>query len=334
MIDPRFYSVKGPLCLGHLLDGLAVDTPDPKFNDVMITAPSALAGSKTGDITFLGSKKNLPQLDKSKASACFVTEDLAPMVGARHILPIISKHPRAHFSRTIDRLVVPHPTRGIGVTIHPNANIHATAVIGDGAAIEEGAVIGPYAVIGAGVHIGANTRIDAHCVVEFCEIARECRVKSGAIIGGRGFGVDADERGLVDIAHIGRVIIGERVSIGSGSCIDRAQLGDTRLGDDVKIDNLVQIAHNVTIGAGTMIAAQTGISGSCVIGKGVIMGGSVGLADHLTIGDGVVIAARSGLMHNIPAGEKWGGTPAMPMRDFMKTVAATRRLIKPKKTKG
>lgn len=342
MIDPRFYSDTGPSCLADLIDGLSITLPHEKFQDEMISAPSALADSLPGQISFLGSKKYIAQLTTAKATACLVPEFLASAVGETHILPLISEHPRAHFSRIIDRLVAPKTiaTPNSGVNVHPDAlvhkdaNVHPTVVIGAGAVIEMGCTIAPYVVIGAGVNIGAYSKIDAHAVVEFADIGTHCHIKSGAIIGGRGFGVDGDEFGLVDIAHVGRVTIGDHVSIGSATCIDRAQLGDTALGNYVKIDNQVQIAHNVVIGARSMIAAQTGISGSCTIGKGVIMGGAVGLADHLIVGDGAQITARSGVMHNIPAGEKWGGVPAMPMQDFLKSVAATRRLIKPKPNKN
>jgi len=122
------------------------------------------------------------------------------------------------------------------------------------------------------------------------------------------------------------------VSIGSQSCVDRGQLTDTILGHDVKLDNLVQVGHNVTIGAGTVIAGHVGIAGSCVIGKNVQMAGNVGVADHITIGDKVTLVARAGVMHDIPAGETWSGTPAMPFREHLRIVNATHNLVKkPKK---
>ena len=342
MVDARFYSDKGPSCLADLIDGLSIGLPDSKFEDEMISAPAVLAGSLPGQVAFLASKKHIKELDTAKATACLVPEDLASAVGQKHILPLITKYPRAHFSRIIDRLVTPKSIAASdeGPNIHPDAivhkdtTVHTTAIIGPGAIIERGCHIAPYAVIGAGVHIGANSEIGSHAVIKFADIGTHCHIKPSAVIGGRGFGVDGDELGLVSIAHIGRVIIGDRVAIGSATCVDRAQFGDTYIGDDVKIDNQVQVAHNVVIGAGSMIAAQTGISGSCTVGEGVIMGGNVGLADHLHIGDGVQIAAKSGVMHNIPAGEKWGGLPAMPMRDYLKSVAAIRRLVKPKSPKN
>ena len=133
---------------------------------------------------------------------------------------------------------------------------------------------------------------------------------------------------MVKVPQLGRVVIGDDVEIGANTTIDRGALADTVIGKGTKIDNLVQIGHNVTLGQYCIIAAQTGISGSCTIGNGVLMGGQVGLADHLNIGDGAQIAAGSGLMHDIPVGEKWGGSPAKPVKQWLREVAALTRLTK------
>ena len=185
--------------------------------------------------------------------------------------------------------------------------------------------------MGSEMCIRDRSNIGSHTTLECCIIGEHCTIKPGARIGTSGFGMDADENGIIDLPHFGRVIVGDRVSIGAQTTIDRGQLGDTIIGDDVKIDNLVQIAHNVTIGAGSMIAGLVGISGSCVIGQGVLMGGSVGLADHITVGDGARLAARAGVMHNVPAGETWSGIPAVPIRDHMRMIAATKKMIAKKK---
>ena len=169
------------------------------------------------------------------------------------------------------------------------------------------------------------------CIRDSAIIGEDCHIKANAVIGGAGFGIASDETGLIDIPHIGRVIIGDRVSIGSQTCVDRGQLGDTILEDDVKIDNLVQIAHNVVVGARTVMAGHVGVSGSCRIGSGVQLGGNVGLADHINVGDGASVAARAGVMHDIPAGEVWSGIPAMPIREHMRLISATRKLIKKSK---
>ena len=330
MLDSRFYKAHGPISLAELITELNVDLPDARFGDEQITCGATLSLSKPGQVCYLDNKRHSDQVNSAKATACFVPEKLAGLIGTKHIIPLISNTPRAHFGRVLGKLVSKlHFDEGVGnVAIAKSAKVHPSAIIGDGAIINDEVVIGAYAIIGPGVKIGARTVIGSHTNIECTILGSDCKIKSGAMIGGAGFGVSSDERGLVDIPHIGRVIIGDRVSIGSQTCLDRGQLGDTVLEDDVKVDNLVQIAHNVSIGAGTVIAGHVGISGSCIIGKNVQMGGNVGLADHINVGNGASIAARSGVMHDIPEGEIWSGIPAMPIRDHMRMVSATRKLVK------
>jgi UDP-3-O-[3-hydroxymyristoyl] glucosamine N-acyltransferase len=330
MLDPRFYKSNGPIPLLALIEGLDVDL-DPHFYDVPLNVPNALLSSKEGDLVFFENKRLKEQIETAKATACLVTAALAPLVSEKRIIPIISKAPRAHFARMCQKLVGFDADKKASM-ISDKAQIHSTAIIGDGVTIDKNVQIGPYAVIGNGVSIQENTIIGPHVSLSYCQIGRDCRVKASSVIGGAGFGIASDEKGLIDLPHLGRVIIGDRVSIGSQSCLDRGQLGDTVLSDDVKIDNLVQIAHNVTIGRGSMLAGHVGISGSCTIGNYAQIGGNVGLADHVIIGDKVKIAARSGVMHNIPDGEVWSGYPAMPIREHMRVVSATRKLAqRPKK---
>jgi UDP-3-O-[3-hydroxymyristoyl] glucosamine N-acyltransferase len=334
MIDARFYISSGPITLADLVEGMAAELPDAKFGEEEVSAGGILSKSLPGQICFLDNKRRKDQALTAKATACFVTDRLADIIGEQHIIPIITKTPRAHFARAMQQLATPKSlaTAEGAAKIAKNAHVHSAAVIGAGAIIDEGAEIAPYAIIGPGVHIGSGTVIGSHADIRCAVIGKDCKIKPSAVIGGAGFGVTGDEHGMLDIPHLGRVIMGNRVSIGSQSCIDRGQIGDTIIGDDVKIDNLVQIAHNCHIGKGTVIAGHTGISGSCHVGEGVQMGGNVGLADHLTIGDGASIAARAGVMHDIPAGEVWSGIPAMPIREHMRLVSATRKLIqKPKK---
>lgn len=334
MLDSRFYITSDPISLGEILAPLEAQIADVKFSDEMISGVAQLAASQPGQISYLESKRHKAKLATAKATACFVTEALAPLVSERHIVPIISKYPRAHFARVAARLASTQvmPSDAGAPHIDPSARVHSTAIIGAGAQIGANVEIAPYAVIGTGVQIGCSSFIGAHSHIEYAVIGKHCRIKAQAVIGGAGFGIASDENGILDIPHIGRVIIGNRVSIGSQSCVDRGQLGDTILGDDVKVDNLVQIAHNVTIGAGSVMAGHVGISGSVSIGRGVQLGGNVGLADHISIGDGASIAARSGVMHDVPAGQVWSGIPALPIREHMRIVSATRRLVKkPKK---
>ena len=325
-MDPQFYALKGQLTLAELVEGLHVEL-DPHFYEEIIFAPSKLTSAKAGQVSFFQDKRRASDLKYCEATACFVTKSLAPYLGDKHIIPIISATPRAHFARACQKLVSTFSNTTPPI-IPQSASIDQTAVISPGVTLGENIRIGAYSVIGQGVSIGSNTVVENHVSISFTNLGQDCRVKSGAVIGGAGFGIAKDESGIIEIPHLGRVMIGNRVSIGSQTCIDRGQLGDTHINDDVKIDNLVQIAHNVKIGAGSMLAAHTGISGSCIIGENVQMGGNVGLADHLTIGDNVSIAARAGVMHDIPAGEVWSGIPAMPIREHMRLISATRKLVK------
>lgn len=332
MLDDRFYVAHGPLTIADIIEGLDVSRLDPPFLDAEITHPSSLEGATLGALSFIQTKKALAGLETCRATACFVSEELAEHVGTKHIIPIISATPRAHFARASARLATLKRWHDAGANpkIASSAKIHSTATICAGAVIGARAVVGPNSVVGPGCIIGDDCEIEENVSLKSAVLGPACVVKSGSVIGGRGFGIEGDVQGIVNIPHFGRVIIGERVQIGANCCVDRGQLGDTVLSDDVKLDNLVQIAHNVSIGPGSCLAAHTGISGSCTIGRNVMMGGAVGLADHLTIGDDVRIAARSGLMHDIPDGETWGGFPAQPIKKFMREVAYLRRTASPK----
>jgi UDP-3-O-[3-hydroxymyristoyl] glucosamine N-acyltransferase len=189
-------------------------------------------------------------------------------------------------------------------------------------------VIAPGAVIGPGVRIGRDCVIGASATIVHALIGDKVIIHAGARIGQDGFGYLPGATGHGKVPQVGRVIIMDGAEIGANTTIDRGAIRDTVIGEGTKIDNLVQIAHNVEIGRHCVLAAHTGISGSCTIGDYVMMGGRVGLADNLTVGTGAMIGAAAGVMHDVPAGEKWVGTPAMPMKEFFKNVAAVRRLAR------
>jgi UDP-3-O-[3-hydroxymyristoyl] glucosamine N-acyltransferase len=309
MIDPRFYTLRdGGISLAELCARLDLAAPDGSFADTLIRQPAPLAGSQPGDVCFLESKRHVSALETANASACFVPQNLADQVAARHIIPILCKAPKYQLARATDLLVQPSD---IQTDIAPTADIHPSVHIGAGVSIADGVKIGPNSVITNAI-IGRDTSIGA-CTV----------------IGGSGFGVAIGPGGSVlPVPHVGRVIIGERVRIGSNVCVDRGQLGDTKIANECQIDNLVQVAHNCVLERGCILAGRVGLSGSCHIGEGVMMGGSAGLADHITIGAGARLAAFAGVMHDVPAGETWSGIPAMPIRDHMRIVAQAKRAIK------
>lgn len=212
--------------------------------------------------------------------------------------------------------------------IGQNVCIGAFCVIGENARIADGCVLGTNVVIGNGVTLGQNVVIDSHVVIYHdCTLGDECRVHAHATIGADGFGFAPKKQGWQRIAQLGRVVIGKRVRIGANTCIDRGAIDDTVIGDDVIIDNLVQIAHNVKIGQGSAIAAKTGIAGSTTIGKGCIIGGAVGIAGHLTIADGVVLTGRTFVTKSISqAGSYSSGTTAMPTADWRRAAVKFRQM--------
>lgn len=325
MVDTRFYINSGPIALAELLHGLDVDFLEGQFCDMEISnaAPVHLAG--VGDISYFESKKKNVSLDSCGASACFVHPDNAGLVGAHNSLAVLSKHPRADFARALSALYSCVAYGDAPVSI-PGVTLGAGVVIGANAKIGAGSSIGANSVIGPGVTIGENCTIGANVVIEFSNLGKGCIVQHGAVIGGSGFGVAAGAKGGVDIPHMGRVTIGNNVSIGCSCTIDRAMFGDTRIGDGCKFDNLVHIAHNVQIGAHSMFAAHVGIAGSTVIGSGVMIGGMAGVSDHITIGDGAVLSGASSTMHDVPAGEVWSGFPALPIRQHMRQIGILRKL--------
>jgi len=249
--------------------------------------------------------------------------------------------PRLVFILAAERLYQEKRLNGLAGPILPGAPdaapvigegtvIDKTAVIGPGVSIGRGSWIGPHVSIGPGCTIGQDCEIEAGVSISHADLGAGCRLLPGVRIGQAGFGVHHADGKIVRVPQLGAVRIGNSVEIGANSCVDRGALRNTIIGDGTKIDNLVQIAHNVRIGRNCVIAGRTGISGSCVIGDGVSMGGSVGLADHIHIGNGARLAANAGVMHDVPAGQSWGGIPAKPLREFMREVAIVSKLAKNK----
>jgi UDP-3-O-[3-hydroxymyristoyl] glucosamine N-acyltransferase len=218
--------------------------------------------------------------------------------------------------------------------IHPSAELEPGVVLGPGVMVGEGAQIGrgtwlgPGAVVGPGVAIGRDGWIGARAVIGFALIGDRVRIHAGAVIGEPGFGAAPGPRGVVDLPQLGRVILQDNVTVGANACIDRGAFEDTVVGENTKIDNLVQIAHNVVIGRNCLLAAYTGISGSTVVEDGCVFGGRAGITDHIVIGKGARIAAAAGVMKNVPAGESWGGSPARPVKLWLRETALMARLAR------
>jgi len=302
----------------------------------VITGISDLRSAQPDQVSFLANAKYEPDARASRAAAILVSPKDSPRFSFTRI---VVESPSAAFGK-ISALFAPAPIRD-EPGIHPSAVVAPDAVMGDGVSIQA------HAVIAAGVRIGARAVVGANCFIgeqtmigddtrlyplvtirERSVIGARVIIHSGAVIGSDGFGYNFDPKTgrHVKIAHTGHVQIDDDAEIGANTTIDRGRFGKTHIGEGVKIDNLVQIAHNVIIGAHSIIVSQTGISGSTSLGRYVTLAGQVGLAGHLTVGDKATITAQSGLNKDVPAGATLAGHHAMPIRESLKVEALTRRL--------
>jgi UDP-3-O-[3-hydroxymyristoyl] glucosamine N-acyltransferase len=299
-----------------------------------LTGVATLDSAGPGEITFLSNPKYRGRLAGTRASAVIV----GPGDRAAAAIPhIVSDNPYAYYARTVALF---HPEPAIKPGIHPFAQIDATAnvdataeigafvVIGAGATVARGAKIGAHCVLGERVSIGEATRLNPRVTVyDDCAIGARCVLHSGVVIGADGFGMARDAGRWVKIPQVGRVRIGDDVEVGANTTIDRGALDDTVIEDGVKLDNQIQIAHNCVIGAHTVIAGCTGISGSVTVGRNCLIGGGVGLVGHISICDNVTVSGFTFITKNITQpGTYTSGFPAMPHAEWLKNVVHLRRL--------
>ena len=333
MPDPRFYHRAGPFRLGDIAGRCGARLAADADADALIHDISAIDTAAAGEIVYFADPAYGVALASSRCGACVTTAELAAHVSGRPVL--VTDDPRGAFS-VIAGLFYPPTPRPIPQTgniasdavLGTQAYVAPGAVIGAKAVIGARTVIGANAVIGAGVVIGDDCRIGANTTLAYCLVGSRVIVHPGVQIGQDGFGFVQAREGHRKVPQLGRVMIGDDVEIGANSAIDRGVAGDTVIGAGTKIDNLVQIAHNVEIGCRCIIVSQVGISGSCKIGDGVVIGGQVGLADHVTVADGAQIAAKTGVMRDIGPGEVVMGYPARPIRQFWREIAALSRLTR------
>jgi len=301
-------------------------------------APLDRAGSK--DLTFLDNPRYADALSRSRAAAVLAPKRYAALA-PEGVVALIVRDPYRAFAHVLARLypdaMRPTPLfaeSGIsaGASVHPLARLEQGvtvdpgAVIGARVEIGAGAVIGANAVIGAGVRIGRRSVVGANASVSHALIGDRVILHPGVRIGQDGFGFAMGAKGHLKVPQVGRVIIQDDVEIGANTTIDRGANRDTVIGEGSKIDNQVQIAHNVVIGRHCVIVAQAGISGSTTIGDFVAIGGQAGITGHLRIGDGAQIGADAGLMNDVPAGQRWAGSPAKPAREFWREMAVLKKL--------
>lgn len=306
----------------------------------LYSSVSAIHAAKHGDITFASGAKQRDGLSKLEGCAVFCPSALLAFV-PQSCFALECGNPAVAFNR-LARALFPEAARSPQFSgCAPAANgafLHPSARLEEGVSLSPGCVIGAYVEIGRGTRIGPGVTIAAHSTIgRDCDLGAHVSVQCamigdrvmvgpGANIGHDGFGFAPGPDGLEKVLQLGRVIIQNNVEIGAGTCIDRGCLEDTVIGEGTKIDNMVQIAHNVRIGRHCAIAAHAGVSGSVTIGDGVMLGGRAGIADHLSIGDGAVIAAASGVMTDVPAGARYCGAPAKPFKEFFREVATLRAL--------
>jgi UDP-3-O-[3-hydroxymyristoyl] glucosamine N-acyltransferase len=324
-VDTRFFASSGAVTLGEWaqLAGAVLENGDPETE---MTGVAASTSCGPGDVCFFEGRAEDACDVNAQAGACLVRAELAGHLDPA-IPALVCERPRLVHARVSASLFPLRPVFAQGQAISPHASIHETAAIShgavvcDGAAIGEGTVIGPGTCVGPGVQIGRFCEIGPQVTLQCALVGDQVSLGPGVRIGQAGFGVIGSEQGAEELPQLGRVILQDHVSIGANTTVDRGAFDDTIIGERTKIDNLCHIAHNVVIGRNVVIAGYTGISGSCWIGDGVRMGGRVGMVDHVRVGAGASLASGSGAFRDIPDGETWGGTPAKPLRDYLREVA-------------
>ena len=344
MTDPVFFRLAGAISLAEIAALTGAKLPDDADGALLIDAVAPLDAAGPGDLVFLDNPRYAPDLERTRARACLVAPKFVEKVPA-HVIAMVVGQPYRACAMVTARLFpdAMRPQSSFGATgvapgafVHPEARLEAGvivdpgAVVGPGAEIGSGTVIGANAVIGPQVRVGRNGAIGPNASVNNALIGDRVIIHGGVRIGQDGFGFAMGPQGHLKVPQIGRVIIQNDVEIGANSAIDRGANRDTVIGEGTKIDNLVQIGHNVVIGRHCVIVANVGISGSTTLGDFVVLGGSAGLVGHIHIGTGAQIAGASNVADNVPPGQRWGGTPAKPMRQWVRELTTLSNLAKRK----
>jgi UDP-3-O-[3-hydroxymyristoyl] glucosamine N-acyltransferase len=329
--DPRFFRRRGPLPLAEVAAACGATAPE---RALLLQGVAPLQSAGPQEVSFLDNRRYAEALAATAAGAVIVHPDMAPRVPAG-TAALLTPEPYVAWAR-VAALFHPEPPVDPGVheaaivdpaaRVDPSAEIGPFAIVGSAAEIGPRCRLGPAAVVGPGVVLGADCRIGAHASVSHALLGARVYVYPGARIGQEGFGFAITPTGFLTVPQLGRVILEDDVEVGANSTIDRGSAQDTVIGAGSRLDNLVQIGHNVRVGRCCVIVAQAGISGSTVVEDFVMIGGQAGLTGHLRIGRKARIGAQAGIMADVAAGADVVGSPAMPVRTFFRQVAALRRL--------
>jgi len=331
--DPRFFCRTGPHSLAAVVDAAEGEAPPHRL---MLSGVAPLQTAGSDQVSFLDNRKYLPALEATRAGAVIVHPDMAAKVPPGAVA-ITTPEPYAGWAR-VAALFHPlppatpgaHPSAVVAADarVHPSAEIGPLAVIGSRAEIGPRCRIGALAVIGDGVVLDADCRIGPQVSISHAMLGCRVAIYPGARIGQDGFGFAVAPEGFLSVPQLGRVVIGDDVEVGANTTIDRGSLHDTVIGAGSRLDNLVQIGHNVRIGRACVIVAQVGISGSTIVEDQVMIGGQAGLIGHLTVGRGARIGAQAGVIGNVTAGAEVAGSPALAVREAFRQIATLRRLAR------
>jgi UDP-3-O-[3-hydroxymyristoyl] glucosamine N-acyltransferase len=340
MSDPSFFPLGQALRLNEVAALAGVALPAGADGDLILSGVAPLETAGPGDLAYMDNAAYAEALAKTRAEACLVSPRFAARVPAATVA-LVTPQPYRVFAQALGLLFPTshRPGSSFGASgVSPGSFVHPTARLEHGVTVDPGAVVGPEAEIGTGTVVGAQSvigpqvRVGRDCsigpnvTISHAFVGNRVILHPGVRIGQDGFGFAMGPKGHLKVPQVGRVVIQDDVEIGANSTVDRGASRDTVIGEGTKIDNLVQIGHNVVIGRHCVIVAQVGIAGSSTLEDFVVLGGRVGVRGHVRIGAGAQIAATSSVNGDVPPGARWGGTPAKPMREWFREVTALKKL--------